>query len=154
MGLQGKKKTKKKGKDKGPEEAYKWPYYDSYVPNLGMKEKDKRIVRRGIQKQYFPNEQGRFDLKDLRNRQKGIRNIEHQYIDRIKSAASPARRGRYAGSQINMKNHNIGLLMQANKSPRKEYQPIIQDRVRTDEKKLSQAGSQVVFDTGAETDGG
>ena len=33
-----------------PTEGYKWPYYDSYVPNLGMNDRDKRIVRRGIQK--------------------------------------------------------------------------------------------------------
>ena len=35
-------------KAKMPVEGYKWPYYDSYVPNLGMNQKDKKIVRRGI----------------------------------------------------------------------------------------------------------
>ena len=39
---------KKVKKPKMPLEGYKWPYYDSYVPNLGMKDVDKKIVRRGI----------------------------------------------------------------------------------------------------------
>ena len=47
---------------------------------------DKKVVRKGIQRQYFPNEKGNFNLWDLKKRQKGIKNIEHQYIDRIKSA--------------------------------------------------------------------
>ena len=28
--------------------GYKWPYYDSYAPGLGMNKEDKRIVRRGV----------------------------------------------------------------------------------------------------------
>ena len=75
-----------------PLEGYKWPYYDSYVPNLGMKDLDKKIVRRGIQRQYFPNDAGNFNEKDLKRRKQGIKKIEHQYIDRIKSASSPRRR--------------------------------------------------------------
>ena len=76
-----------------PTEGYKWPYYDSYVPNLGMNDKDKKIVRRGIQRQYFPNDQGNFNMGELKKRRKGIKNIEHQYVERIKSASSPTRKG-------------------------------------------------------------
>ena len=79
-------------KKKMPADAYKWPYYDSYVPGLGMNDKDKRIVRRGIQRQYFPNDQGNFNMDELHKRKKGIKNIEHQYMERIKSASSPSRR--------------------------------------------------------------
>ena len=56
-----------------------------------MNDKDKKIVRRGIQRQYFPNEEGNFNVKELVKRKKGIKKIEHQYIDRIKSAMSPSR---------------------------------------------------------------
>lgn len=49
-------------------EGYKWPYHDSYVPGLGMNNKDKRVVRKGIQKQYFPNEHCTFNPKDLKQR--------------------------------------------------------------------------------------
>ena len=45
-----KEKVKVKARKKMPVEGYKWPYYDSYVPNLGMNDKDKKIVRKGIQK--------------------------------------------------------------------------------------------------------
>ena len=82
-----------KKKLKMPTEGYKWPYYDSYVPNLGMNDKDKKIVRRGIQRQYFPNDQGNFNMGELKKRRKGIKNIEHQYVERIKSASSPTRKG-------------------------------------------------------------
>ena len=41
-------KVKTVKKKQAPLEGYKWPYYDSYVPGLGMNDKDKRIVRRGI----------------------------------------------------------------------------------------------------------
>ena len=54
-----------KPKKKQPLEGYKWPYYDSYVPGLGMNDLDKKIVRRGIQRQYFPNDAGNFNIKDL-----------------------------------------------------------------------------------------
>lgn len=30
------------------EHGYHWPYYDSYVPGLGMDKHDKRIVRKGV----------------------------------------------------------------------------------------------------------
>ena len=29
-------------------EGYKWPYYDSYAPGLGMNTQDKKIVRKGL----------------------------------------------------------------------------------------------------------
>ena len=74
-----------------PIEGYKWPYYDSYVPGLGMNVIDKKVVRKGIQRQYFPNERGNFNVHDLKRRRKGIKKIEHQYMDRIKSASSPLR---------------------------------------------------------------
>lgn len=74
-------------------EGYKWPYYDSYVPNLGMNDRDKKIVKRGIQRQYFPNDAGNFNMDELKKRKVGIKKIEHQYIDRVKSAHSPARKG-------------------------------------------------------------
>ena len=80
-------------KKKMPAEAYKWPYFDSYVPGLGMNDKDKRIVKRGIQRQYFPNDQGNFNMKELHKRKHGIKKIEHQYKERIKSASSPTRKG-------------------------------------------------------------
>ena len=78
-------------------EGYKWPYFDSYVPGLGMNDKDKKIVKRGIQRQYFPNEQGNFNMDELKKRHKGIKKIEHQYMDRVKSASSPARKGYKTG---------------------------------------------------------
>lgn len=43
-------------------------------------------MKRGLQKQYFPNEQGNFAYHDLKGRKKGIKNIEDAYIDRVKSA--------------------------------------------------------------------
>lgn len=46
--IQHKKEIRVKSKKKLPLEGYKWPYYDSYVPGLGMNDKDKKIVRRGI----------------------------------------------------------------------------------------------------------
>ena len=73
-----------KSKKKLPAQDYKWPYYDSYVPGLGMNDKDKRIVRKGIQRQYFPNEQGNFNFQEMKSRKKAIKEIELQYIDRIK----------------------------------------------------------------------
>ena len=102
-------------KKKLPTEGYKWPYYDSYAPGLGMDDKDRKIVRRGIQRQYFPNEHGNFNIKDLNKRKKGIKKIEHQYIDRIKSASSPDRRGNhntsvtYTSSKVRA---NVGLFKQ------------------------------------------
>ena len=84
--------VKKKAIKKLPLEGYKWPYYDSYVPNLGMKDKDKKIVRRGIQRQYFPNDERKFNEDDMKKRKVGIKKIEHQYIERIKSASSPTRK--------------------------------------------------------------
>lgn len=86
-----KKELRLSKKKKLPLESYKWPYYDSYVPGLGMNDKDKKIVRRGIQRQYFPNEEGNFNVKELVKRKKGIKKIEHQYIERVKSAFSPER---------------------------------------------------------------
>ena len=41
-----------------------------------MNNKDKRVVRKGIQKQYFPNEHCTFNPKDLKQRQNGIKTIE------------------------------------------------------------------------------
>lgn len=92
-----KKEIRVKSKKKMPLEGYKWPYYDSYVPGLGMNDKDKKIVRRGIQRQYFPNEQGNFNIDELKKRRKGIKKIEHQYIDRVKSASSPTRKSYKTG---------------------------------------------------------
>ena len=77
-------KLRIKSKKKLPAQDYKWPYYDSYVPGLGMNDKDKRVVKKGIQRQYFPNEQGNFNFKEMKSRKKAIKQIEHQYIDRIK----------------------------------------------------------------------
>ena len=56
--------------------GYKWPYYDSYAPGLGMNKEDKRIVRRGVIQQYFPNDKGNFNNRELRHRSKGIKDIE------------------------------------------------------------------------------
>lgn len=42
-----------------------------------MNDKDKRVVKRGIQRQYFPNDHGNFNMKELHKRRKGIKNIEH-----------------------------------------------------------------------------
>lgn len=44
------------------QDDYKWPYYDSYMPNLEMSKDDKKVVRRGIKLQYFPNANGNFNL--------------------------------------------------------------------------------------------
>ena len=46
-------------------DAHKWPYFDSYVPNLGMNDKDRKVIKRGIQRQYFPNERGDFNIDEL-----------------------------------------------------------------------------------------
>ena len=61
----------------------KWPYYDSYAPDLQMDHKDKRIVRKGLKQQYYPNMAGGFNFKELKGRQKGIKNIEKQFINRL-----------------------------------------------------------------------
>ena len=65
--------------------GYKWPYYDSYAPGLGMNKEDKKIVRKGVIQQYYPNEKGNFNNRELRYRSKGIKDIEQQYIARIKT---------------------------------------------------------------------
>ena len=41
-----------------------------------MDHKDKRIVRKGLKQQYYPNMAGGFNIKELKGRQKGIKNIE------------------------------------------------------------------------------
>ena len=56
--------------------GYKWPYYDSYAPGLGMNKEDKRIVRKGVIQQYFPNQKGNFNNKELKYRTRGIKDIE------------------------------------------------------------------------------
>ena len=38
-----------------------------------MNDKDKKVVRRGIQRQYFPNEQGNFNFKEMKSRKKAIK---------------------------------------------------------------------------------
>ena len=48
-----------------------------------MTNEDKRIVKKGIKRQYFPNDQGLFNVKDLKKRKKGIKDIEDQYLERI-----------------------------------------------------------------------
>ena len=46
--------------------GYKWPYHDSYVPNIEMNKKDLRVVRKAVQRQYFPkNENSKFRINDL-----------------------------------------------------------------------------------------
>ena len=47
---------KKKMYTASVDSSYKWPYYDSYVPGLNMNEADRKIVRLGIKRQYYPNE--------------------------------------------------------------------------------------------------
>ena len=62
---------------------------------------DKVIVSKGIKRQYFPNDQGIFNVKDLKRRKKGIRDIETQYKERIKTASVNHRNGQtLAVSQI------------------------------------------------------
>ena len=81
----------RRNKDKTTGDGYKWPYYDSYVPNLSMKKKDRPIVRDSIQKQYFPNVEGNFNYRSLKKRKGGIKNIEETYIERVKSAKANKR---------------------------------------------------------------
>jgi len=50
-----------------------------------MNKEDKRIVRKGVVRQYFPNDKGNFNQRELRFRSKGIKDIEQQYINRIKT---------------------------------------------------------------------
>ena len=50
-----------------------------------MNKEDKRIVRKGVVRQYFPNDKGHFNQRELRFRSKGIKDIEQQYINRIKT---------------------------------------------------------------------
>ena len=50
-----------------------------------MNKEDKRIVRKGVVRQYFPNDKGNFNNRELRFRSKGIKDIEQQYINRIKT---------------------------------------------------------------------
>ena len=66
-------------------EGYKWPYHDSYAPDLSMNRKDVRVVRKAIQRQYYPKNEGSscFNLKDLKLRKKGIKSIERQYVDKM-----------------------------------------------------------------------
>ena len=66
-----------------------------------MKDNDKKIVKRGIQRQYFPNDAGNFNMVDLKKRKVGMKKIEHQYIDRIKSASSPTRKSYTTGVKHN-----------------------------------------------------
>ena len=80
-----------------------------------MNDRDKKIVKRGIQRQYFPNDAGNFNMDELKKRKVGIKKIEHQYIDRVKSAHSPARKGYQTGvkaEKITTKNINVGLFKQ------------------------------------------
>ena len=73
------------------EEKYKWPYYDSYAPNVAMHKPDEQIVKKSISKQYYPSETGHFTMKHLHARQAGIRKLEKKYIERVKSANSPSK---------------------------------------------------------------
>lgn len=50
-----------------------------------MNHKDKRVIRRGLKQQYFPNENGGFNFRELKGRKKGIKNIEKQFINRLSS---------------------------------------------------------------------
>ena len=52
-----------------------------------MNRQDRKVVRKGIMKQYFPNQQGNFNMKEMKSRKTGIQSIEKQYIDRMKFAA-------------------------------------------------------------------
>ena len=58
------------------------------MPNLGMNDVDKKVVRRAIQRQYYPNEQCNFNILDLKKRNQGIKSIENQYIERIKTGVN------------------------------------------------------------------
>jgi len=64
-------------------DGFKWPYHDSYAPGLSVDQQDRVIIRQGLKKQYFPNEKGVFLKKDLKNRQKGIKEIEKQYVEKV-----------------------------------------------------------------------
>ena len=41
-------------------------------------------------------------MQELRKRKKGIKNIEHQYVERIKSASSPTRKAAAAVDKFRM----------------------------------------------------
>ena len=49
-----------------------------------MNNKEKVIVKKGIQRQYFPNQEGNFNYKNLKKRVTGIKDIEKTYIERVK----------------------------------------------------------------------
>ena len=102
-------------------ENYKWPYYDSYTPNVGMNTQDKKIVRSGIQKQYFPNEQGTFNVTELKNRKKGIKKIEDQYAERVKTGTGDGGRNKFNAttSLVLSQGKTRGLFKQELRTPNK-----------------------------------
>ena len=70
----------------GVREGYKWPYHDSYAPDLKMNVQDRRVVKKGLKRQYFPNARGEFNFSELKGREKGIKSIEKQYIHRLQAS--------------------------------------------------------------------
>ena len=101
---------------------YNWPFYDSYTPAVQMKDDDKLIVRKGIKQKYFPNQKQLFNEKALLDRKRGIKNIEKQYITRLRSTKGRSTRSLLQslspkeGSQvINVDDLRLDLLMIKNK---------------------------------------
>ena len=81
-----------------------------------MTNEDKRIVKKGIKRQYFPNDQGLFNVKDLKKRKKGIKDIEDQYLERIQTAAINDNRVVSSGNKMVIGNHGMLLSNASNKN--------------------------------------
>ena len=56
-----------------------------------MHKPDEQIVKKSISKQYYPSETGNFTLKNLKQRQNGIKKLEKRYMERVKSANPPSK---------------------------------------------------------------
>ena len=80
-----------------------WPYHDTYAQGLGHASKEEhKAVRNGVPLAHLPRNslqaggEGKF-IKQLKTKQ-GRQSMEHSYISRLKTAASPHANGRGGAS--------------------------------------------------------
>lgn len=62
---------------------YKWPYVDSYVPNVKMLEKDAQLIKASLAQEHFtsPLSDKHFGLTDLEKRNLTLKMIEKKFKD-------------------------------------------------------------------------
>ena len=60
---------------------YKWPYVDSYVPNVKMLEKDAQLIKASLAQEHFtsPLSDKHFGLTELERRDLTLKMIEKKF---------------------------------------------------------------------------